>query len=138
MTVSFLSFRSSSSPVARRDPPPQRFMSTRRAESGGSIRLIFAGELDLAARRHFESALDGAQGDSHRILLDLGALTFIDCACLASLFGAARRGRLEGRQLVLYEPTGQVRRLLDLTGTPAGVAILDRRVLPDRPAGVVA
>jgi stage II sporulation protein AA (anti-sigma F factor antagonist) len=125
MSVSFLSFRQSSPPPARREPPPQRFMSTRRAESGGSIRLIFAAELDLAARSHFQAALDAAQGDSRHILLDLTALTFLDCACLASLFGAARRGRREGAQLVLYEPTGQVRRLLELTGTPAGFSVLD-------------
>lgn len=105
MSIPLLSLRSSSSPAAaRREPPPQRFMSTRRAEPGGSIRLIFAGEVDLDARGHFQAALDGAQEDSPRILLDLGALTLIDCACVASLFGAARRGRLKGEQLGLLEP----------------------------------
>jgi len=136
MTVTFLPFRLSSLPAARREPPPQRFMATRRAEPGGSIRLIFAGELDLAARSHFQAALDGAQGDSLRILLDLGALTFIDCACLASLFGAARRSHREGGQLVLSKPQGQVGRLLCLVGTPAGATFLDGGDSPDRPAAV--
>ncbi len=42
--------------------PPARFISSRRAETGGTIRLILAGDLDLAARRHLESDLDEAQG----------------------------------------------------------------------------
>lgn len=137
MTTSVLSLRLPASPM-RRAEPPRMFMSTRRAEPGGSIRLIVAGELDLAGRDHFVTALDAALTDSRRVLLDLGALTFIDCACLAGLFAAARRSRLQGGQLVLFDLCGQVRKLLDLVGAPPGVAILDRGDLPERPGAVVA
>jgi anti-anti-sigma factor len=102
------------------------FISSRRAETGGSIRVILAGELDLAERRHLESDLEMAQNDSHRVLIDLRALSFIDCACTATLFASARRARGEGAVLIFLGPLGQVRRLLDLVGPPPGVAVLER------------
>jgi hypothetical protein len=40
--------------------PASAFTCTRRAESGGSIRLVLAGELDLAVRTPFEMALADA------------------------------------------------------------------------------
>jgi anti-anti-sigma factor len=110
-------------------PPPQRppphFISSRRAEGDGSIRLVCAGELDLASRQHFEAELREAQRDSNQVVLDLRALTFIDCACIATLFAAAKRVRPESTGLVLLCPRGQVRRMFDLVGSPTGVTVLD-------------
>jgi anti-anti-sigma factor len=115
------------------------FSSTRRAESGGSIRLILAGELDLAARPQLITALDGAQADSDRIILDLAALILIDCSCLFVVFVAADRSVRERGVLILFSPLGQVRRVLDLVGAPPGVLILDRDELPyEDPIGVAA
>jgi anti-anti-sigma factor len=108
------------------DPPPAPafFLSSRRAESGGTIRLVLAGELDLAARPHFKAALDAARADSDRVLLDLGALTLIDCAALSTIFDAAERGLSEDAALILIDPRGQVRRVLGLVGTPPGVSVI--------------
>jgi anti-sigma B factor antagonist len=130
----------SESPFSELRPPnpPALFIASRRAERGGSIRLIVAGELDLMARRHFKAALDEAQNDSDRVLLDLRALSFIDCACIASVFAAARRGRREGAELILLGPRGQVRRLLDLVGSPAGATLLEPEDLPEQRAPVAA
>ncbi len=105
--------------------PPALFMSSRRAETGGSIRLVLAGELDLAVGTRLESDLEEAQDGSDRVLLDLRALSFVDCACIATFFAAARRARRDGAVLILLGPIGQVRRLLDLIGPPPGVAVLE-------------
>jgi anti-anti-sigma factor len=113
------------SPVPFLGSPPL-FSYTRRAESEGWIRLMLAGELDLAARPHFEQALNDAQGDASRVLLDLRALTLIDCASLAVVFNAAASARRDDAVLILLDPRGQVRRVLDLTGAPDGVAVLER------------
>lgn len=137
MNTSSPPFRSSIS-TSWRSPPPRHFISTRRSESGGSIRLIVAGELDLAARHHFRSDLEGAQSDSDRVTLDLTALTFIDCPCLATLFVSARRARRGNAVLILLRPRGQVRRMLDLTGNPPGVTVLDHNDHPDRLAPIAA
>jgi anti-anti-sigma factor len=122
----------SASPPTAGEALPHLFTSTRWAETGGSIRVFLAGELDLAGRAHFESALADAQGDSNRVLVDLGALTLIDCSALSVLFTAAERSRREDGLLILVSPRGQVRRMVELVGAPPGVAVLDREDLPAR------
>lgn len=119
-------------------PPPQVFSWIRRPETGGSIRLLLAGELDLAARSIFETALDGAQNDSDRVILDLRPLELIDCAAFFALFTAAERSRREGAALILQGPRGQVRRVLDLIGMPAGVVVMGQEDLPARGSDVAA
>jgi anti-anti-sigma factor len=106
--------------------PPPLFSCTRRAEDGNSIRLVLAGELDLCARTHFQQALQDAQSDASRVVLDLQALTLIDCASLSVVFEAALETRRRDAVLILLDPRGQVRRVLDLTGAPEGVTVLER------------
>ena len=106
--------------------PPPLFSCARRAEGRNSIRLILAGELDLSARAHFEQALKDAQSDATHVVLDLRALTLIDCASLSVVFNAAVEARRHDAVLILRDPRGQVRRILDLTGAPDGVAVLQR------------
>jgi anti-anti-sigma factor len=118
-------------------PPPPHFISSRRAEAG-SIRLVCTGELDLASRQLFETDLGEAQDDSEQVVLDLKALTFIDCACIAALFAAAKRGRPGSTSLVLLCPRGQVRRMFDLVGSPTGVTVLDHDEHPAFQAPVAA
>lgn len=125
MPTSFPPFLQSLAVLPPPQPPPRHFISSRRAEAGGSVRLVCAGELDLASRKLFENDLDDAQGRSEQVVLDLKALTFIDCACIATLFAAAKRGRSGSTALVLLCPRGQVRRMIDLVGSPTGVTIVD-------------
>jgi anti-sigma B factor antagonist len=121
-----------SSPLASPPPstrraggPPALFSCTRRAEGRGSIRLVLAGELDLSARPHFQQALSDPQSDGSRVILDLRALTLIDCASLSVVFDAAVEARRAGTALILRDPRGQVRRVLDLVGPPDGVAVME-------------
>lgn len=115
-----------SSPTRPVSGSPPLFSCTRRAESGSSIRLVLAGELDLAARGHFQQALSDAQADATRVVLDLNALTLIDCASLSVVYDAAVEARRTGALLILLDPRGQVRRVLDLVGAPDGVAVMER------------
>jgi anti-anti-sigma factor len=105
---------------------PPLFSCTRRAEGRGTIRLVLAGELDLGSREHFKQALTDAQTDASRVILDLQALTLIDCASLSVVFDAAVEAHRRNTVLILLDPRGQVRRVLDLTGAPNGVAVLER------------
>jgi anti-anti-sigma factor len=111
-------------------PPPHPFTCNRRAESGSSIHLLLSGELDLSGETRFRAALESAQEDADRVLLELATLRLIDCSGLAVLFGGARRADREGAALVLMHPCGQVRRLLDLVGAPAGVTVIAQEALP--------
>lgn len=117
--------------------PPALFSCTRRAESGSSIRLVLAGELDLSARAHFEQALTDAQTDASRVVLDLQALTLIDCAALSVVFDAAIEAQRRRAVLILLDPRGQVRRVLDMTGAPEGVAVLERSDAEPLTAGAI-
>lgn len=105
--------------------PPPLFSCTRRAEGRGTIRLVLAGELDLSGRAHFEQALTDAQADASRVILDLQALTLIDCASLSVVFNAAKEVHRRNAVLIMLDPRGQVRRVLDLIGAPEGVAVLE-------------
>jgi len=109
-----------------RSGPPPLFSCTPRAEGQDSIRLVLVGELDLSARAHFEQALGDAQSDASRVTLDLKALTLIDCASLSVVFHAAIEARRRDAVLILRDPRGQVRRVLDLTGALGGAAVLER------------
>jgi anti-anti-sigma factor len=104
---------------------PPLFSCTRLAESRGSIRLVLAGELDLAAHSHFQQALSDAQADASRVILDLRALTLIDCASLSVVFNAAMEARRTDGALIMRDPRGQVRRVLDLVGAPDGVVVME-------------
>jgi anti-anti-sigma factor len=115
--------------------PPSLFSCARRAEGRNSIRLILVGELDLSACPHFEQALRDAQTDASRVTLDLRAVTLIDCASLSVLFDAAVEARRHDAVLILLDPRGQVRRMLDLTGAPDGVAVLERSDSEPQTAG---
>lgn len=121
-----LSISPPSSAVASPPVLPPLFSCSRRAESGNRVRLVLAGELDLASCAHFKEALCDAMSEAVRVILDLRALTLIDCASLSVIFDAAVEVRRTDAVLVLLEPRGQVRRVLDLTGAPDGVAVLER------------
>ena len=106
--------------------PDLRFSLISRAEGGHTIRLVLAGELDLAGRARLAQALDDAQDDVTDVVLDLQSLTTIDASCLAVVFAAAARSRRDDGMLILLEPLAQVRRVLDLIGAPDGVVVMDR------------
>lgn len=84
----------------------------------GLLRL--EGELDLAGIEELRVALVAAEDPARALTVDLAGLDFIDCAALAGLFRLAGRMSRAGRRLVLAGDHGQVARLLDLTGLPAG------------------
>lgn len=91
------------------------FLSGR--QRSASLRLT--GELDLASRDELCASLLAAEESAAVVSIDLTDLDFIDCAGLAVLHDAAARAARSGRKLVLIGGSGQVQRVLDLTGWPA-------------------
>jgi anti-anti-sigma factor len=86
----------------------------RATERDGVAFLV--GELDTdtattTASAAVNAAVDHANG---RIVVDLSALTFCDSSGLSVLLGAVIRAG--GRPVVLRNPHGGVRRVLDLSG----------------------
>ena len=82
----------------------------------GHIVVALGGELDICGAGHIGRALRAAAGSGSRIIVDLAALSFIDCAGLAALASARRQAREAGGDLLLAAAARPVARLLSLTG----------------------
>jgi anti-anti-sigma factor len=92
----------------------------------GTLRV--SGELDISTVEGFEAALRDAAGEGD-LILDVGALDFMDSMGLAALVRVAMDLRLPAR-IVLRSPSESILRLLDMTGVAERV-----RTLVVEPAG---
>lgn len=96
--------------------------------------LRIAGELDIAdenrLRNHLADLLDCASG---RVVLDLSALTFVDCSCMAVIDRLRTELLAEGRALVIEDASLTFRLVATLAEYDALVAtVADQRVAPLR------
>ena len=76
-----------------------------------------SGELDLGSGHHLEESLTCAlaNGDGQPIHVDLGKVSFIDCAGFGPLTRAATALQ-DGRVLTITSASSRVRRLMELMG----------------------
>jgi anti-anti-sigma factor len=109
------------------DKPPTLSIDVER--DGSTAVLKLRGELDLAAadelRRCIRTVL--TQHDPHRLLLDLAELTFTDSMGLAVFVWAHKELARRNRQLRLYHPHRQLRRILYITGLDTRLHITDEK-----------
>jgi len=81
----------------------------------GSV-ISVAGELDVGA----VDALKTMVGDSGAdLIVDLGAVTFIDSAGIVALLNAQEAARANGHRFVVDEPSPFVERVLESSGAAA-------------------
>lgn len=69
------------------------------------------GDVDVTNRAEALSALERALGIDHDLIVDVGALAFIDVAALRALLGLTERGGV-----VIRNTPRQMRRLMDVLG----------------------
>ncbi|MEV4233049.1 ANTAR domain-containing protein [Streptomyces bobili] len=87
---------------------------------GERVTVKIDGELDLECAGQLEHALRAALAAAvGAVELDLGGVTFCDCATLNVLLQLRERGLRQGRPVVIRSAAPVVERLLDLTGTAA-------------------
>jgi anti-anti-sigma factor len=115
----------SSSESSTEAPPAQRgrcgpFGWHCEPAGGSSVALRLLGELDLAGATELRYALLTAEQSAAEITVDLTGLEFIDCAAIGVLAEAACRASGRKKRLVLLGGSGQVGRVLELTGSPGG------------------
>jgi anti-anti-sigma factor len=84
--------------------------------TGGSLtELHLAGEVDLASAPALRERLDAATAHAHsKVVIDLGALTFIDAIGLGLLCRARNRALERGGQVILHRPTRRTLHILRL------------------------
>lgn len=81
------------------------------------IRLVVAGEVDVVSAGQFREYLSGALDlRPAPLVVDLGAVPFLDSTGLSALVYAHNRAGDAGIMFAVADPTPQVRRLLDVTG----------------------
>jgi anti-sigma B factor antagonist len=86
-------------------------------EAGPTQRVLEVhGELGLADVERLQEALEEVAGDARDIVVGLEACEFIDSIALAALLRARDRLAQNGNRLVIAGPTGQVRRILEISG----------------------
>jgi anti-anti-sigma factor len=95
-------------------PPPTAFARTYRAGEATVIEL--RGEIDLGSAGHVDPHLEAAAQWPALVVLDLGALEFIDCFGLSLLVRARRRILERGGRIRMACAHPQTRRLLTMTG----------------------
>ncbi|HEY1919812.1 MAG TPA: STAS domain-containing protein [Streptosporangiaceae bacterium] len=93
------------------------------AVPGADAEITIRGELDLTAAAALEQALERLRGTtSGGLVLQLGTVAFIDCACARVIARAASTWPGPGR-VVLRDPSPAVRRVFQLTGLAAAVQL---------------
>ena len=92
----------------------------------GPFRLIeLVGESDMTCR-HLKELLDAeVAAGALVVVVDMSRLTFMDSWSLHTILTAWRALRTVGGTLVLAAPTGEVRRILELSGADTLVTICD-------------
>lgn len=97
----------------------QRFKVTERDLQPGCRDVQIEGELDLAVSGQLDEILTTAAEQCERVLVGLQRCDFIDSSGIAVILRAHHRMEAEGRRLVVYGPTDQVMRVLEMTGLTA-------------------
>jgi anti-anti-sigma factor len=94
------------------------------AEVEGACVATLAGDVDLAVVDRIGAELDGAAGSSvAALVVDLSGVTYLDSAGVHLLFKLAHRRHAGGGATRLAVPDGPVRRVLELTGVDAALAM---------------
>lgn len=90
--------------------------------------VMLYGELDTADAEAVAAAVAALTAGRRRLIIDLGALDFIDCHAAGALLGVREAARQAGGDVLLAAPHGPVLRVLTLLGVPcvhASVAAAD-------------
>jgi anti-sigma B factor antagonist len=96
--------------------------------AGGSVAVArIEGEIDVCvADRLQELLLRITQAYGPRLLLDLSAVSFMDCAGLRALVLTLRHAELCGWSIHLIAASAMVRRIITLTGAEDALPVLDQ------------
>ncbi len=115
---------------------PRQLAITTRRESNTLV-LQVAGEIDLATapqlRAALRSSLDGAAPPAE-VRVDLSGTSFLDAAGLGVLVESREAARRAGVGFSVHNPTGVVRRVLDIVGLTKSLQVEAARRHITRPA----
>lgn len=92
----------------------------------GRIRIVPAGELDVATAPQLEEAVAVATDDkTATLVVDLRELTFMDSTGLRVLAQATMRAQSTGVALSIWRGSQQIERVLEISGLRAMLPLVD-------------
>ena len=109
------------------DPNTGTFRASAR-ESGGKVLIVAEGELDLVGAPRLLQALPD-EGDAP-VVLDLGAVQFMDSSGLRSLLEARQACVDAGREFAIARPSDAVTRVLELVDLAREFEVVELPVVP--------
>lgn len=113
------------SPAREASSPLPHDFAVRTRQGSRAFVVAVHGELDLATTPELRAALELCDRSRQRqVVIDLGALTFIDCAGIGVLVDFHRRVASDGRDLLILPGHRRTARLFELTGTTATLPFL--------------
>src|SRR5690242_16872003 len=86
------------------------------SDEPGHLRVVLAGECDMAVRDELCAVLLSAVRRSRVVVVDLARVGFLDSSGVHGLIAAHKEARDRGGRLLLENPTGDVATVLDVTG----------------------
>lgn len=113
------------STAASTDVLPLPFVCSWKQDGLGSACVHLSGELDLSTLPIFRQTLQDAQLNASTVSIDLQELTFVDCSALGAILNASSVAQGSGGRLTLVRGSGQVDRVLALTGLLEQLEIVD-------------
>jgi anti-sigma B factor antagonist len=93
---------------------------------GAVALMILSGEFDLAGVQAFEARLAQVEAQQPRaIVVDLGAVQFMDSSGLRALVTADERSRRAGRRFAIVPGPPQVKRVFEITQLEERLDLVD-------------
>ena len=98
-----------------------------RFEPGG-LTLVVNGELDIATAPALRERLNAAiDAGTHRLVIDLTSLSFLDSVALATIVHAKQRLPEEGRMAIAIDPSSYVMLVFESGGLPRVLDLVETR-----------
>jgi anti-anti-sigma factor len=95
-------------------------------EENGTVWLSLSGAFGQECRPTLKAELKRlASGPLSRLVLDLRRVTFVDSAALQMILEVDARCRRDGAEFILVRGSGQVERVLELTGLTDKLNVVD-------------
>ncbi len=91
----------------------------------GTLVIAVGGELDLSVAGRLAEAIERG-AEAKQILIDLEACDFIDSTGIAVIVRAHLRLGEQGRRIVVFGASEQVRRILSITGLTENGLVFER------------
>lgn len=82
----------------------------------GSVVVSLSGDVDLTVRDELTATLLAAVASSRVVIVDVGAVTFMDSSGIHGLVTAYRAAKQDGTQVHAVHAQGVIRDLFDITG----------------------